>query len=224
MTTTAPATSTPPATNANGTQSSSGALGQLSSNFSTFLTLLTTQLKNQDPTSPMDANQFTSELVEFSGVEQEINTNSSLTQLIQLTQASDVVQSSAIVGKQVTATSNQIPLQNGNGTLSFVAPAAEPVTITVTDANGVVLRQVNMNAAQGANTWNWDGTNSSGQSLPDGAYGVTVMGGPAGAAAAIPFTVVGTATGVNVANNTLNLSLGALSIPFTSVTAVGNQD
>ena len=66
-----------------------------------------TQLQNQDPTSPMDANSFTSELVEFSSVEQQINTNTSLTQLIQLTQASDVTQSAALLGKQVTVQSTR---------------------------------------------------------------------------------------------------------------------
>src|ERR1700735_5035586 len=93
-------------------------LSSLSSNFDDFLTLLTTQLQNQDPTSPMDANSFTSELVEFASVEQQISTNSSLPQLIQLTQAADVTQASGIVGKQVTVQSTQIPLQSGTGTLN----------------------------------------------------------------------------------------------------------
>src|SRR5271154_5399592 len=97
-------------------------LSSLSSNFGDFLNLLMTQLQNQDPTSPMDANSFTSELVEFSSVEQQINTNSNLTQLIQLTQASDVTQSSAILGKQVAVQSSQLPLQNGSGTVNFTAP------------------------------------------------------------------------------------------------------
>jgi len=198
-------------------------LASLSSNFGDFLNLLMTQLQNQDPTSPMDANSFTSELVEFSSVEQQINTNTSLTQLIQLTQAADVTQSSAILGKQVTVQSTQIPLQNGSGALNFTAPAAEPVTITVQGANGGTLQQVSMNATQGTNTWNWNGTNSSGQTVPDGAYTVTVTGGVAGASAtALPFTVVGTATGVTTQNNTVNLQLGALSVPFTSVSSVAN--
>ena len=64
--------------------------------------MLMTQLQNQDPTSPMDTNQFTTELVQFSSVEQQINTNTSLTQLIQLTQAGEVMQASAMTGKQVT--------------------------------------------------------------------------------------------------------------------------
>ena len=198
------------------------ALTSLSSNFSSFLNLLMTQLQNQDPTSPMDANSFTSELVEFSSVEQQINTNTSLTQLIQLTQAADVTQSSAILGKQVTVQSTEMPLQNGSGTLNFTAPTAEPVSITVQNANGITLQQANVNATQGANTWQWNGTNSNGQQLPDGAYTVVVSGGGTGAAAtSLPFTVVGTATGVTTANNSVNLQLGALSVPFTAVTSVG---
>lgn len=216
MTPTATALTTAPPAAAQATDP----LTSLSSNFSDFLNLLMTQLQNQDPTSPMDANSFTSELVEFSGVEQQINTNTSLTQLIQLTQAADVTQSSAILGKQVTVQSSQIPVQNGMGTLNFTAPVAEPVSITVQNANGGVLQQVTVNAAQGANTWNWNGTTSDGQTLPDGAYTVAVTAGSP--ATALPFAVVGTATGVTTQNSTVNLRLGALSVPFTSVTSVGD--
>src|SRR5437016_6140561 len=115
---------------------SAGSLASLSSNFGDFLRLLMTQLRNQDPTSPMDANKFTSELVQFSSVEQQINTNTNLTQLIQLTQAANVTQSSAILGRQVTVRSNQIPLQNGTATLNFTAPVAEPVSIAIQDTDG----------------------------------------------------------------------------------------
>src|SRR2546421_564140 len=77
-------------------QAGSPALNSLSANFGDFLKLLMTQLRNQDPTSPLDTNQFTTELVQFASVEQQINTNSSLTQLIQLTQAGEVMQGSAM--------------------------------------------------------------------------------------------------------------------------------
>jgi flagellar basal-body rod modification protein FlgD len=198
-------------------------LASLSSNFSNFLNLLMTQLKNQNPSSPMDANSFTTELVQFSSVEQQINTNTSLTQLIQLTQAADVTQSSALLGKQVTVQSSEIPLQNGSGTVKFTASTPEPVSITVQGASGNTLRQVSVSANQGANTWKWDGKDSNGQTVPDGAYAVSVTGGLAGApATALPFTVVGTATGVTALNNTVNLQLGALSVPFASVASVGN--
>jgi flagellar basal-body rod modification protein FlgD len=171
----------------------------------------------------MDANSFTTELVQFSSVEQQINTNTSLSQLIQFTQVADVTQSSAILGKQVTVRSNQIPLQNGTGMLNFTAPVAEPVSITVRDANGATLRQATVKAAQGVNKWSWNGTSSSGQVLPDGAYTVVVTGNASGApAAALPFTVLGTATGVTTQNNTVNLQLGVLSVPFSAVTSVAN--
>ena len=218
MTTPISPTSTPPPST-----TKTDPMASLSSNFNNFLQMLMTQLKNQNPTIPMDANQFTTELVQFSGVEQQINANASLTQLIQLTQAANVTQSSAILGKHVTVQSTQIPLQNGSGTLNFTAPAAEPVSITVQDANGATLRQVKMNAAQGSNTWNWNGASDRGQTLPDGAYTATVMGGPSGTpATALPFTVQGTATGVTSQNNSVNLQLGALSVPFTAVASVGN--
>src|SRR5579872_4398386 len=122
MTTTTPATSTPPTTsttNANGTQSSGDALGQLSSNFSTFLTLLTTQLKNQDPTSPMDSNQFTQQLVEFSQVEQQINTNSNLNTLITQGQTQIGAYATSYLGKTVSVTNGNAALSNGSATWTY---------------------------------------------------------------------------------------------------------
>src|SRR3978361_777514 len=86
-------------------QTGTSALGTLSNNFTDFLSLLMTQLKNQDPSSPMDSNQFTTELVQFTSVQQQISTNSNLTQLIQLTQASQIEQSAALIGKPITANS-----------------------------------------------------------------------------------------------------------------------
>src|SRR6185503_8154863 len=121
-------------------QTGSAALNSLSANFGDFLKLLMTQLQNQDPTSPLDTNQFTSELVQFSSVEQQINTNTSLTKLIQMTQAGEVIQASAMAGKQVMASSDTVPLQNGKGTIVFSSPAAEPVGIAIYSDTGAKLR------------------------------------------------------------------------------------
>jgi flagellar basal-body rod modification protein FlgD len=199
------------------------ALTSLSSNFGDFLNLLMTQLQNQDPSSPLDTNQFTSELVQFSSVEQQINTNTSLTQLIQLTQAGEVMQASAMTGKQVTITSTQMPLQNGTGTLTFTAPEAEPAAIAVYDSNGNQLVQATLNATQGQNTWTWNGKNANGNTMPDGAYNVAVIGGNAdGSTSALPFTVTGTATGVLSQSTGMQLELGTLTVPFSAVQSVGN--
>jgi len=216
-------------TTATTTTASSGAspganpLSSLTSNFGNFLSLLMTQLKNQNPSSPMDANSFTTELVQFSGVEQQINANTSLGQLIKLTQTADVIQASAILGKQVTVQSSQMPLQNGTGTVNFTAPANEPVTVTVLNASGTPLRQATVNAVAGANSWSWNGANTAGQTQPDGAYTVSVATAASGTVATpLSFTVTGKATSVNTANNAITLQMGALSVPFSAVSSVSN--
>src|SRR3954469_22788184 len=99
----------------------------LASNFNSFLTMLMTQLRHQDPTQPVDASQFTSELVQFSSVEQQIATNSNLMQLIQLTQASQIEQSSAMLGKAARVTSSQLSLQNSTAQINFTTQSAAPV-------------------------------------------------------------------------------------------------
>jgi flagellar basal-body rod modification protein FlgD len=203
-------------------QTGQAALTALSGNFSNFLGMLMTQLQNQDPTSPLDTNQFTQELVQFSGVEQQITTNSSLTQLIQLTQSGQVMQGTAMTGKPVTVTSNQIPLQNGKGSLTFTAPAAGPAAIVIAGPNGQPIRSVSLNAAAGQNSWSWDGTDNAGNTVPDGAYAVSVVGANAdGSTTPLSFTVTGTATGVQNTASGLQLELGALPVAFSAVQSVG---
>src|SRR5579871_1104868 len=104
---TTPVTSTGSTTTSTGTSSSNDALSGLSSNFSTFLTLLTTQLKNQDPTSPMDSNQFTQQLVEFSQVEQQINTNDNLQTLISQGSSTASAMATTYLGRNVSVTNGQ---------------------------------------------------------------------------------------------------------------------
>ena len=199
------------------------ALNSLSANFGDFLKLLMTQLQNQDPSSPLDTNQFTSELVQFSSVEQQINTNTSLTRLIQLTQAGEIMQGSSMTGKRVTVDSDHLPLQNGQGTLQFIAPAAQPVDIAIYNDSGAKLSESMLMATKGSNTWTWNGKTTSGTTLPDGSYKVAVTGANAdGTTSALTFSVVGTATGVQSQSNGMQLQLGALSVDFSKVQAVGN--
>jgi flagellar basal-body rod modification protein FlgD len=220
---TAAAGSAAPSSSATTSTSASNPLLALSSNFNDFLQMLMTQLQNQDPTSPMDTNEFTSELVEFSGVEQQINTNSSLTQLIQLTQAGETMQGTSMTGKQVTVQSSQIALQNSSGTLNFTDPTAGPVAIAITNASGQQLYGTTLTATAGNNTWTWNGENNQGSQLPDGAYNAAVVSANAnGTTATLPFTVTGTATGVESLSSGMQLELGALTVPFSAVQSVGN--
>ena len=201
----------------------SNALQQLGSNFNQFLTLLTTQLKNQDPTSPMDTNQFTQELVQFTGVQQSVATNTNLTQLIKLQQGSEVLQSSSVVGHEATVEAGQIALQNGGGQITFAAPAEEPVQLAIVDGSGKPVRNVALTAQSGRNTWHWDGRDDSGHLLPDGAYGIGLETSSGSAATSVPFSVVGTATGLTNSAAGMQLSIGALAVGLDKVQSIAAQ-
>jgi flagellar basal-body rod modification protein FlgD len=210
------------ATTAASSQTAGGnALSQLSGNYNNFLSLLMTQLRNQNPSSPMDANQFTQELVQFSSVEQQINTNSSLGQLIQITQQDGLLQASALVGKSVAVANSDMPVQNGQGAIQFDAPVAESVEITVSDANGNKLAATTASATQGLNTWTWNGKTSNGGVAPDGDYKVSVAG-TAGAKTALAYNALGTVTGVQQNAGALTLQMGAVASSLSNVQQVLN--
>src|SRR5690348_15434296 len=108
----------------------------IAGNFDTFLQLLTTQLQNQNPLDPLDTNQFTQQLVEFSGVEQQLKTNDYLSSLVSVN--SNTVNSSAVgyIGKTVTASGVRSKLANGKATWNFNVPADSTVNVSIKDANG----------------------------------------------------------------------------------------
>ncbi len=196
----------------------SNPLVSLSDNFQNFLTLLTTQLQNQDPTSPMDTNQFTQELVTFTGVQQSVATNANLSQLISLTQGSQVLQSTQVAGEIATVTSPQIALQSGTGTVTFTVPSAENVQIAIVSASGSLVRLQTVQATAGQNSWTWDGTESNGTTAANGAYGIALENGTtASNAVAVPFSVVGTVTGVQNTASGIQLEMGDLLVPLSDV-------
>ena len=196
-------------------------LSTLTSNFQDFLGLLMTQLKNQDPTAPLDANQFTSELVQFSSVEQQISANSNLSQLITLTQSGQDLQAASIVGHQVQVASATLPLQNGSGTIQFTSATSQPVNVTISDARGNKVATQALTAAQGANSWTWNGASSNGVTEPDGSYGVAVNTA-SGNSVPVPFTVLGKVTGVVTSGGAMQLNLGSLTVPIGSLQSIVN--
>src|SRR6202035_2350470 len=95
---------------------------QIAGNFNSFLTLLTTQLKNQNPLDPLDTNQFTQQLVQFAQVEQQINMNTQLQSLVSLQKTAQNSQALGFVGKTVTVTGSTAPLTNGQAQWTFNPP------------------------------------------------------------------------------------------------------
>ncbi|HWA90447.1 MAG TPA: flagellar hook assembly protein FlgD [Rhizomicrobium sp.] len=197
---------------------------QLAGNFDTFLKLLTTQLQNQDPMSPMDSNEFTQQLVQFSSVEQQINTNDNLQSLIALSLSQQASASVNYIGHSVVMTSGKGALQNGqvDWTYNLSAPSAG-TTLTVKDANGTVVYSGAGGAAQGNNDFAWDGEDMNGNQLPDGQYTLSVAA-TASDGTAITSTVASKAivTAVDMSGTTPMLVLGATEIPLSEVSLVGS--
>lgn len=216
MTTVAPATAVPPGA------TQSAAQTQLAGNFDTFLKLLTTQLQNQDPLNPTDTNQFTQQLVEFSQVEQQINTNDNLKTLINQGASQTGAYAVSYLGKSVTVTNGNAPLSNGNATWNYNLGAQAALTaLTVTDANGNVVFTAPGETAAGSHEFTWNGQNSSGTQLPDGVYTLHVTAAsPGGATVTSTVSSTGVVNEVDMTSGTPRLLIGPMAISLSDVAGV----
>src|SRR3954469_2141101 len=143
------------------------ALATLSGDYTNFLTLLTTQLKNQDPLSPMDTAQFTQQLVQFSAVEQQINGNKKLDQLIGLQSTANAYGAVGFVGTQIAANSDQLPLQNKKAKFDYtIEHTSGTALLKITNSSGQLVMVKQVDATVGAHPVEWDGTDYTGNQLP----------------------------------------------------------
>lgn len=190
--------------------------------FNTFLTLLTTQIKNQSPTDPLDTNQMTSQLVQFASVEQQISMNQNLQRLLTLEQTSQLTASAPLIGRNVEVEAEQISLQDGVGTLKLpAAGASQMAQVTIRGSGDRILRQETVQLGAAPRTWSWNGRSTDGVALQDGAYKVTVTGiGAGGKTEALPFTTLGKVTGAERAGGDLKLLLGQLQASFDKLRSV----
>jgi flagellar basal-body rod modification protein FlgD len=189
---------------------------KLSADLGTFLTLLTTQLRNQDPTKPMDTEALTQQLTQFASIEQQIQGNRTLEQLLGLQQAGQLSGSAALVGRRVTMESEVLPLQSGQA--EVVLPAAGRAgraVVELRDAAGNVLRRETVALGAGPASWRWDGRDAGGQQWPDGAYRVSVTGrAEDGTDVPLASVIAGRVTGSARIGGELMLRLGPAAIPF----------
>lgn len=146
----------------------------IANNFDTFLLLLTTQLKNQNPLDPLDTNQFTQQLVQFAGVEQQIRSNESLEALVNLNKTSQLSTAMNYVGATVTAEGATSALKSGVATWYVTAPRPASATINVSDSSGNVVFTHDTTLEAGTNGFSWDGKMTNGQTAPEGQYTIKI--------------------------------------------------
>ena len=148
----------------------------LAEDFTQFLTLLTTQLQNQDPLSPMDSNEFTNQLVQFSQVEQGINTNTKLDSLLNLQIGNAATSALGYIGKDIQYVSAEIALEEGTPTTirySLDAPASVS-KINIFSEDGQLVYSVDAEKSVGAHEFDWNGHDLLNNPLPSGTYVVRV--------------------------------------------------
>lgn len=144
----------------------------LSSDFETFLRMLTTQIRNQDPLNPMDASDFAAQLATFAGVEQTVRTNQLLEGLMA---QSAVAELAGLVGMTARAAA---PAQlSGEAGIHMTLPAqpwADRATLIVRDAAGNEVERIEVSTDGGA--FHWPGLDGDGDPLPEGIYSFVVEG------------------------------------------------
>lgn len=193
----------------------------LVSNFETFLALLTTQLRNQDPLSPVDSNEFTAQLTQMAGVEQQLLTNDLLTSLLQATAHGGLAGASDYLGKDATAAWSAVRFEDGKASWSYeLASEAADVTLKVVDASGNVVWSGDApEKGTGLHSFEWDGkTNTGGQAEEGSVYSLEVEAKTgAGDTVAAQALVVGRVTGVEMYDGQPYLIVGSSILPASSV-------
>jgi len=222
MATVSSATGTSSTAVANGT-ASSRSLASFSNNFDNFLTLLTSQLKNQDPLSPMNATEFTTQLVQFTGVEQMIQQNQNLTQLINLQTQGQVTNSIGYIGRTIEATGTSVQLANGSAVFNYnVATGATNATITIKNAAGQTVYTGPVTATSGARSFTWDGRNNAGVQQAEGTYTYSIDArGPTNQPVTVTTKLSGTVASVESLNGSILLHLANNQVvPVSDVLSV----
>lgn len=202
---------------------SNNAMSQLSGNFDMFLQMLTTQLQNQDPLDPMDTSQFTQQLVEYSQVEQQIDTNTNLQTLISQGTSQSAAYATGYLGKTVTVSGGEGSLQNGQAQWTYnLGASATSTTLTVTNSKGTVVYSGSGQTTAGNNVFNWNGQDNNGNQLPDGTYTLGVKASAGGQTVTTTVSSSGTVSEVDMSNGTPELLIGAMQVPLSSISSVQN--
>jgi flagellar basal-body rod modification protein FlgD len=217
----ASATGTAPSSSAGVTMKSSTDTTTIANNFETFLTLLTTQLKNQNPLDPLDTNQFTQQLVQFTQVEQQMKMNTQMASLIAIEQSAQSTAAMAYLGSTATVDGATAKLENGAAKWSFSSDKPSNATINIKDSTGSLVYSGNYTVNAGQQAFQWDGRGNNGTKYPDGNYTLAISAkDTSGNAVAISTTVSGTVDSVDLNASPPTLSIGGQNFTVDKIKKV----
>lgn len=208
------------ATTTTATTSNEASRTRIAQNFDQFLSLLTTQLKNQSPLDPLDANKFTEQLVQFAGVEQQLKMNDYLDTLIKANKTTAGASALSYIGTTVTADGRASQLQDGKATWNYEIPAdAKNLTFIVRDKNNnEMYSEKQTNKAKGSHTFEWNGRTSTGSIAPTGEYTLEVQAKDAtGRTLTVNTEQKGTVDSVDVTGDVPVLIVGKMRLTIDKV-------
>jgi flagellar basal-body rod modification protein FlgD len=194
-----------------------------------FLTLMLAQLKNQDPTSPVDSNTFLSQLAQLSEVQGITSLNTSFSALSNSLSSSQALQASSLLGHQALVNSGTATLA-ANGAIAGavnVPQTTSQVVLNISDSSGALVGQINLGAqSAGLASFSWNGTEGNGSQAPPGQYTLSAQyagatSGGTAAATLVNGTIESVSMGAGSTGLTLNVS-GIGSVPFSSVQQISN--
>ena len=212
-----------------GSSSSSSSLSStsgatLAGNFQTFLTLLTTQLQNQNPLDPLDTNQFTQQLVEFASVEQQLKTNDSLSTLVSLEQTAQSTQALTFVGKTAVVNGNTAALTNSQATWELNVRSNSDVNVSIANSSGQTVFSGTYAVNAGNNQpFTWNGQGNDGTQWPDGQYTLTATAtDSSGNSVGIATQVQGVVSAVDLTQSPPLLTINGQSYTVNQIQSIAN--
>ena len=210
------------------TTKSGAAKDKLDQDLNRFLNLLVTQLKNQDPLDPMDANEFTSQLVQFASVEQQIYQNANLEKMLTIQQTNQVATMVDFIGNTIEAVGDEVPLENDTAKTTYVLdpesgqmPIADEIKITVQNADGLTVYTAVGETTPGKHDFIWDGKDKNGTAQDPGMYSVIVTAlDRSGELINVKQTVFGRVTGAGAEEGAVQLYMGDVVTSLDKVLSI----
>jgi len=193
----------------------------IAGNFTTFLQLLTTQLKNQNPLDPLDTNQFTQQLVQFAQVEQQLKSNDQLATLVSLEKTARSTIAMGFVGATVAVDGATAQLVDKKAQWSFSVSKPANATVTIKNSTGQTVYSGTFAMQTGTQNFIWDGKGTNGTQMPDGAYAISVTAkDTSGQSVAVSTEVQGVVDSVDLTKDPPILSVGGQTFTVDQIKRV----
>lgn len=199
----------------------------ISDTFDTFLTLLTTQLQYQDPIDPLNTDEFTNQLVQFSQVEQQISSNDKLDALLNQSGFNQISFAASLTGKAAEVRGSDLAF-DGQAPIGFgyeMPPGATSATVSIRNESGTIVYSTGADTTSGRHPFTWDGQSLDGSTAPAGTYSISVSGPDSEGNTLLASTsVVRLVTGVDLSGDDILVETADGSFDLNDILAIRDAD